>query len=73
MRPERVPRIPTPFRISSPARMPRAANDNVPENPASMASFFVGRFVILVALVAALAIMLGCAVWFGRTIWRLLT
>ncbi|MGO4174269.1 hypothetical protein [Bosea sp. TAF32] len=71
MRPERVHRIPTPFRISSPARVPRAANDNVPENRASLASFFAGRSVIFGTLVLALAIMFGCAVWLGRGIWHL--
>ncbi len=68
MRPERVHRIPAPFRISRPDREPQAANDNVPENPESMASSFVGRSLILGA---ALAITLGCAVWLGRTVWQL--
>ncbi|QEL21281.1 hypothetical protein FQV39_00865 [Bosea sp. F3-2] len=71
MRPERVHRIPAPFRISRPGRAPQAANDNVPENRESMASLFVSRSLILAALVAALALMLGWAAWLGRTIWRL--
>jgi len=51
----------------------QAANDNVPENRESLASFFVGLSWVLAALGAALALMLGWAAWLGLPIWRLFT
>ena len=68
MRPERVRRFPAPVHAQGFGRRPQAANDNEPESGESFASIVIGRGLIVGAVLLAMVLFAGWALWLGRLV-----
>lgn len=69
MRPERAQAFPLPARVTSPAEL-RAANDNEPCIQDASAGFIVGRALIVLTALATAGLVVSAIGLAGRGIWR---
>lgn len=70
MRPERAQAFPLPARVSSPAEVLQAANDNESYPHEASAGFIVGRALIVSTVLATAGLVVSSIAWLSRAIWR---